>query len=286
MGTATAAVRLADLTTEDAAAAQQVAKVAILPVGAIEQHGPHLSVLTDARIAEAFAHRLGTELGTDAIICPLMPYGLSEHHERFAGTLTLTPSTFIGVVLDLVASLKTQGLAKVIVVNGHGGNVEALTLVARRARSEFDVLVASMMWAKLAKDVCAEEAVGPAYGHACELETSLAMVLAPELLKVDRVTSAGVRSDIYSDSAPHGYVDVAVRFDELTSDGVYGDPTQASPEIGERILDTAVARALTFSRHFIRTGVTGSDLAAPTAASPEQSRDSEGSCAEQRRLSH
>ncbi|WP_129667709.1 creatininase family protein [Phytoactinopolyspora endophytica] len=248
------AVQLAELTTEDAQAAQQSAEVAILPVGAVEQHGPHLAVLTDARIAEAFAHRLGAELGSDAIVCPLLPYGLSEHHERFAGTLTLTPPTFIALLLDLVVSLKAQGFDKVIIVNGHGGNMEALTLVARRARSELDVLVASMMWAKLARDVCADVASGPAYGHACELETSLAMVLAPELVKAERVRTPGIRSEAYPGSAPRGYVDVAIRFDELTTDGVYGDPTKASPDIGERILATALDRAVAFSRHFISNG--------------------------------
>ncbi|NED96771.1 creatininase family protein [Phytoactinopolyspora alkaliphila] len=248
------AVRLADLTTEDAQAAQRAAKVAVLPVGAVEQHGPHLTVLTDARIAEAFADRLGASLGGDAVVCPLLPYGLSEHHERFAGTLTLTPTTFIAVMLDLVATLKAQGFTRVVIVNGHGGNMEALTLVARRARSELDVLVASMMWAKLARDVCAEEAAGSAYGHACELETSLAMVLAPELVKAGRVRPAGVRSDPHPLSAPHGYVDIAVRFDELTTDGVYGDPTKASREVGERILAAALERAVTFTRHFIGSG--------------------------------
>ncbi|NEE03267.1 creatininase family protein [Phytoactinopolyspora halotolerans] len=254
MGTDHGAIHLAHLTTEDARAAQRAAKVALLPVGAVEQHGPHLTMLTDARIAEAFAHRLGAELGSDAIVCPLLPYGLSEHHERFAGTLSLTPPTFIAVMLDLVASLKAQGIDKVIIVNGHGGNIDALSLVVRRARSELGVLAASMMWAKLADDVCAEEAAGPAYGHACELETSLAMVLAPELVKVERIRPATVRSGLNPISAPHGQVDIAVRFDELTEDGVYGDPTKANTETGERILTSALQRAVAFARRFLHSG--------------------------------
>ncbi|WP_166355660.1 creatininase family protein [Phytoactinopolyspora limicola] len=254
MGAAQGPVLLAELTTTEAHTAQQTARVAILPVGAVEQHGPHLAVLTDARIAEAFAHRLGTELGDQALVCPLQPYGLSEHHERFAGTMTLTPPTFMALMLDLVASLKHQGFGKVIIVNGHGGNMDALNLVARRARSELAVHVASMMWAKLARDVCAEEAAGPAYGHACELETSLAMALAPELVKPDLVQPSGVRGETYPGSGPRGYVDVAVRFDELTTDGVYGDPTRAAAEIGERILSTALERAVEFSQGFITGG--------------------------------
>lgn len=247
-------VRLAELTTDDASAAQQAAEVAILPVGAVEQHGPHLAVLTDARIAESFAARLAGELGADALLCPLQPYGLSEHHERFAGTLTLTPPTFVTVMLDLVASLKAQGFTKVVIVNGHGGNIDALSLVARRARSELGVLVASMMWAKLARDVCAAEASGPAYGHACELETSLAMVLAPEVVRPDRIRAPAERPQVDPLSAPRGYVDIAIRFDELATDGVYGDPTNASRELGEQILTVALDRAVTFTRRFARDG--------------------------------
>lgn len=244
-------VRLTDLTTEEALAARAAAALAILPVGAIEQHGPHLSVATDARIAEEFATRLADALGARAMLCPLVPYGLSEHHERFAGTLTLTPTTYLAMLHDLLASLATQGFHKVIIVNGHGGNIDALKLVARRARSELGVMVASMMWARLAQDVCEHEATGPSYGHACELETSLAMVLAPDVVRSERIKSPEPRPEVEPLSVPPAaLVDVAVRFDELTPDGVYGDPTQASDELGEHILATALERAVRFAHQF------------------------------------
>lgn len=248
------AIRLADLTSEDARTAQERARVAILPVGATEQHGPHLTVATDGRIAEAFAERLGSELGEEALVCPLLPYGLSEHHAGFPGTLTLTPATFLAVVGDLVASLGSQGFQRVVIVNGHGGNLEALSLVARQARSEHGILVASMMWAKLARDVCATEAATDAYGHACELETSLAMALAPELVLQDRIAEPSPRPEIEPISAPPApYVDVAVRFDEITRDGIYGEPQHASVELGEKILHVALERAVVFTRAFIES---------------------------------
>lgn len=256
------AVRLTDLTTVEAKNAGEEARLAIVPVGSTEQHGPHLSVATDSRIAEEFATRLAGELGNEAVLCPLFPYGLSEHHERFSGTVSLSPTTYVEVFVDLVSSLSEQGFEKVIIVNGHGGNMEALTLVARRARSELGVRVASMMWSKLARDVCASEAVGSAYGHACELETSLAMVLAPDVVRNDRICSPAHRFEVEPLSAPPGaYVDIAVRFDELTPDGVYGDPTKASRALGNRILSTALARAVSFSTHFLRTDF-------PTVSSP------------------
>jgi creatinine amidohydrolase len=244
---------LAALTTVEARAAQ--ATVAILPVGATEQHGPHLSVVTDARIAEEFASRLAATLGPDALLCPSLPYGLSEHHEAFAGTVTLTPPTFIALMLDVVASLHRQRIDKVIIVNGHGGNIDALNLVVRRARTELGVQVASMMWARLARDVCAAAAVGDAYGHACELETSVAMVLAPDCVRADRIAAPAPRPPADPLSAPPAaHLDVAVHFDELTTDGVYGDPTAASRELGERIVAVALERATSFAQRFIRKG--------------------------------
>jgi creatinine amidohydrolase len=249
--------RLAALTTQQARGAQAQAHVAILPVGAIEQHGPHLSVATDARIAEEFAARLADALGRDALLCPLVPYGLSEHHEAFAGTVTLSPPAFISLMLDLVASLHRQGLPRVIIVNGHGGNIDALNLVVRRARTEVGVPVASVMWARLARDVCAEAAAGDAYGHACELETSVAMVLAPDCVRPERIRAPEPRPAAEPLSAPPAaYVDVAASFDELTTDGVYGDPTQASRELGERIVAVALERATAFATRFMQKGAT------------------------------
>src|SRR5690625_1162128 len=117
-------VPLASLTTEEAEAALARAKVAILPLGAIEQHGPHLDLSTDISIATELARRICTELGDDAILLPPMPYGLSEHHTAFAGTVTLRPSTFIQLILEVVESLAAQGMRRTVIVNGHGGNID------------------------------------------------------------------------------------------------------------------------------------------------------------------
>jgi creatinine amidohydrolase len=238
---------LGELTTEDVAAADF--RIAILPVGAVEQHGPHLSVLTDARIAERFAQLLAERLGGTALLCPLLPYGLSEHHAAFAGTVTLRPATFISLVGDIIDSLAAQGFDKVVVVNGHGGNIEALSLVARDQRVRNRDRVGSMRWETMAHYVCAEGTAGTAYGHACENETSLAMVLAPELLRPDRVRAPeGARIDIPHAMPPRALVDTAYAFDELTVDGVWGDPRAAGVERGERILGTALARAEEYCR--------------------------------------
>jgi creatinine amidohydrolase len=170
---------LARLCWEEARDALARARLALLPVGSCEQHGPHMTLDTDLAIAEALARRLADDLGEVALLCPSIGYGLSEHHLGFPGTLTLRPETFTGLASDVVESLARWGLRRVLVVNGHGGNVDALRLVARQARRDRGVLVAAVMWAQLAADEAAHYATSPRYGHACEIETSVGMAVAP-----------------------------------------------------------------------------------------------------------
>jgi creatinine amidohydrolase len=240
---------LARLTWPEAEEAFERARLALVPVGSCEQHGPHLTLDTDIAIAEAFAKRLADDLGELAVLCPALGYGLSEHHLSFAGTLTLRPATFVGFLSDVVESLAHWGIKRILVVNGHGGNVDAIRLAARAARRDHGVIAAGVMWAQLAADEASRHARSERYGHACEIETSVAMVLAPGSLHADRVSQprpAG-RSDPLTDP-PSGQVDRPVWFQELTENGALGDPRQASAEIGTAVVDAAYGRALAFAR--------------------------------------
>lgn len=242
---------LARLTWVDAREALARARVAVVPVGSCEQHGPHLALDTDVAVADGLARRLVTDLGETALLCPPVPYGLSEHHMAFAGTLTLRPTTFVGLVLDLVESLAHWGLRRVLVVNGHGGNIDALRLVARTARRDHGCLVAAIMWAQLAADEIASRVSSPTYGHACEVETSVAMVLAPQSVYPDRIGPPARRAaadPLVLPQAPA--VDRPTWLEEWTEDGALGDPRLARRELGEEIVEVAYRRALSFARRF------------------------------------
>lgn len=250
-------VRLAELSTVEARDRLTRAGVAIVPVGAIEQHGPHLALETDARIADEFAARLAHELGDRAVLCPLIPYGISDHHQDFAGTITVRATTFIELVLDVVTSLRRNGLERVVIVNGHGGNMPALNIVSSRARTELGLPVATLMWARLASDVIADGAAGAERGHACESETSLAMALAPPLLRSDDLPEPEFLDLVPPDARPpRGFVDLSVAFGDLTANGVWGRPRASSPEFGERILSAALERAVRFTREFMGDATT------------------------------
>lgn len=249
---------LAAMTTIEAAQALDAARLAILPVGSCEQHGPHLSLDTDAAVAEAIARRLATELGDAAVLCPPLGYGLSEHHLAFAGTLTLRPDTYLALIRDILESLAHHGIGRVLIVNGHGGNIDALSLAGRAARRDHGMLVASVMWAIIAADAAADTARSPAYGHACEVETSVAMALVPDRVRPDKMADPGGRHQVEEMiDPPRPVVDQAVWFQEWSDDGALGDPRLASEEAGRTIVEVVVERALGFARRLAERPLPG-----------------------------
>ncbi|MBS3940753.1 MAG: creatininase family protein [Actinobacteria bacterium] len=243
---------LAHMTTEEAAGALASAGLAIVPLGSCEQHGPHLSLDTDLAIADALARRLAADLGPDAVLCPPLGYGLSEHHLAFAGTLTLRPSTYLAVLDDLFESLHHAGLRRVLLVNGHGGNIDALRLAGRTARRDRGMLVASIMWAVLAADEVAAAARSDAFGHACETETSMALALVPDRVRTERLGPAGRRSSVDPmTDPPRASVDESVWLHQWSDDGALGDPRLATAAAGEQIAAAAHGRALDFARRML-----------------------------------
>jgi creatinine amidohydrolase len=243
---------LSRLTWRDADTALARARLGLLPVGSLEQHGPHLTLDTDLAVADALATRLDSELAEDALLCPPIPYGLSEHHLAFPGTITVRLDTFVDLLLDVVESLAHWGLRRVLVINGHGGNIDALRLVSAKARRDHGSLVAAVMWALLAADEIAGRVDSPSYGHACEVETSVVMALAPDRVYSDRISGpVGRRSVDPLTDPPRSMVDQATPMDAWTDDGALGDPRRASLEFGEALVATAHRRALEFARRFV-----------------------------------
>jgi creatinine amidohydrolase len=238
------------MTWRDAKAAFATARVALVPVGSTEQHGPHMTLDTDSAIAEAFARRLGDALDADAILCPAIRLGMSEHHLAFAGSLSLRAPTLLGLVQDVVESLAHHGLRRVLLVNGHGGNQDALRLAARQAARDTTSEVAALMWAGLAADLIAERAATSFHSHACDIETSVALAIAPQVVLADRIEAPTPPSP-EALAQPRSRYDFPVPFEQWTANGAIGDPRLATKELGEEIVALALDRALEFARRFI-----------------------------------
>src|SRR3712207_6163090 len=120
---------LARMTSPEAAEALADAEVALIPVGATEQHGPNMTLETDTAVAYQLALRTAAALHPRAVVAPPLPYGVSYHHMRFPGTMTLSPETFQAVVLEVVESLGQHGVERFFIIDGHAGNQGALDVL-------------------------------------------------------------------------------------------------------------------------------------------------------------
>ncbi|WP_433359138.1 creatininase family protein [Streptosporangium sp. CA-115845] len=211
--------------------------VVIIPVGATEQHGPHLPTSTDTLIAAAVADGSATAAADRSdrplIVAPAIGWGASDHHLPYGGTLSLSPETLLAVICDLLRSIAAQGGRRVVLLNGHGGNVGVCHAAAGAGSTRFDLSVAHLDYWRLA----GTEGEPPVPGHAGEFETSLVLALRPDLVgpRAPRpqvpevVTVQGV--DLHS-------ADVWRRIDGFTD-----RPELAQADEGKRRLEDLVGRA-------------------------------------------
>jgi creatinine amidohydrolase len=225
------------------------AEVAILPVGSQEQHGPHMTLSVDIAGAEAFARLLAEAVHPKALLLAPLKFGISMHHMPFPGTLTLQPETFEAVLFDLAASLRSHGVRRLFVVNGHGGNQNALGVVSAKLRRDLGVRMAYTLWPMVGGAAVAAEVKGRRIGHACIFETSLMMHLRPDLVREDKLSEGEMREPLYGDAPTLG-IDGFVYWNELTSNGAFEGAPDAKPEIGEKMTKLALDQVARFVRRF------------------------------------
>ncbi len=218
----------------------------VIPIGSTEQHGPNGLVGTDAICPEVIAWGLGEKIG--ALVAPTLSIGMAQHHLGFAGSVTLRPSTLIAVVQDTVNSLARHGFTRFFFLNGHGGNIATLGAAFSEIYAESSLGTAGHnrpslrcrmenWWNSAAIKAISDEVFGDAEGsHATASEVSLTYFGYPE-------AGARVRRDSLEPAiAPDGPIYDAGDYRRRFPDGRIGsDPTLATPEIGERLYEAAVA---------------------------------------------
>jgi creatinine amidohydrolase len=225
-------MHLSEATWTDAAAADTA--LAVLPVGSTEQHGPHAPLGTDVLTAEAVAEAGARTHAEDVVLAPAIPVGVAAEHRQFPGTLWVSPDTFRQYVRETVDSLASHGWDRVVVVNGHGGNVPALREVCGTITREDDAYAVPFTWFEA---VDADEAMG----HSGPLETALVRATHPELIREDRVDEArDGGADRWGDW--ESGVNLAYDSAEFTDNGVVGDPTAGDESLGERLLEEAAEK--------------------------------------------
>ena len=216
--------------------------VVILPVAALEQHGPHLPVMVDSRLTEEVSKRtasLGRAKGIPIITLPVVWHGLSEHHMPFGGTVTLTSNTFFLVVRDLIKSISRHGFSKFLILNGHGGNITAAEVCAQDISMELSLpIVAATYWLEAADRFAKILETQTNVMHACEAETSMMMALEPNLV-VDSLLNEA-KGPMKLDFLNAGKGSYRWRsLTHVTSNGVIGDPSHSSSAKGEQLLREA-----------------------------------------------
>lgn len=178
--------------------------IAVVPLGATEQHGPHLPAGTDSMTVEWLAQeaaRIASE-HVPVIVTPALPFGSSDHHLVFGGTISLGTETYYRVLHDVVGSLVTDGFTRIFLVNGHGGNHELAQLAARDAALKHPVRVAAGSYWNIAWQPLIEADAHRGRrlpGHAGDFETSLMLSLRPDIVSADLPHRDGI-----GDSDPRG----------------------------------------------------------------------------------
>ncbi|WP_135829378.1 creatininase family protein [Halorussus halobius] len=229
-------VRLAERTwPEVEAELDEGTRTAVVAVGAIEQHGPHLPLVMDTLAGDELARRIAEELG-DALAAPTIRPGCSGHHMEFPGTITIPPETLMDLIRSYCRSLDEHGFEHVALVPTHGGNFAPVNTVAPEIAREIDanVLALADLDELMALQNEGLRAGGVAYQedviHAGAVETAVVMAVDEGLVRTDEL-----------DVGHEGEISVSrllsEGFEAITDTGVLGDPREATPEAGEAILD-------------------------------------------------
>jgi creatinine amidohydrolase len=243
--------RLADLTWPEIRDLRDVAPVALIPLGACEQHGPGLAQRTDTTRAEVVADLVCERLSPRVVVTPAIPVGVSEHHMGFPGTLTLSAATLQSVIGDLVTSLYRHGWRRIFVLTGHGGNNSAIDVAVAKLRGDLtDLYIAWSGVTPVVSDLVAELSDSRVRGHSCEIETSQALFADPSLALPDRLTRGSAALDDLGPagrlSRSHPGIHFPQAYDTLSPTGTLGDGRLAGVDAGARLVTTAAERIAAF----------------------------------------
>jgi creatinine amidohydrolase len=234
----------AEMTWTDFQTADMAETIAVLPIAAVEQHGPHLPLGTDLFIMQGYIDRVVTRLPQDlpVLFLPVQPIGNSIEHTDFPGTLSLSANTVIAVLSEIAACVHRCGCRKLVLANSHGGNVPLLDIVAHELRAKFGLFVVMSSWHRFGYPDGLFSAEEQAHGiHAGDIETSLMLSFRPQLVRREAAAdfpsqSLAFESDFtwLRSGRPTGFGWMA---QDLSERGAMGNAKAANAEKGEASAD-------------------------------------------------
>jgi creatinine amidohydrolase len=258
---ATPRLLLHEVTRQEAARRAANALV-VLPVGATEQHGPHLPLGTDFLIVEHITRAAAQEArrSIDVLVPPTLQFGSSHHHLPFGGTISLSTERYYAALSDMTESLIESGFRRVFILNGHGGNHEIIQLVARDLSLKHAINLGAASYWDLAREALAEQEPdlqGRFPGHAGVFETSVILALRPDLVDVALPHRSG--EELAKTIVPPAPFRVERHGFWRSIDGYTDSPDQAQPELGQRLLEIIVPMVATALVNFAQLPLMGSE---------------------------
>jgi creatinine amidohydrolase len=222
-------------------------EVAVLPFGATEPHNLHMPYGTDNFQVQALGERAcqkAYEAGAGVLLLPTIPFGVNTNHLKVPGALALsvTPTTLWRLVADLVDSLERQGVRKLVLLNGHGGN--ELKPLTRELHHKSTVFLCVCDWYRMAADLCAQMFEHPGE-HADEVETSLGLAFFADLVKPELADAGQARPTRFA-AINRGWVSITRPWHLATTNTGLGNPAGASADKGRRLMDALVDRLAAF----------------------------------------
>ena len=236
-----------ELTWPDAQRRMQSIDLALLPVGAVEQHGPHLPLDTDAFDAAYLARRVAAACNEPKpLVLPLISYGVSYHHDEFKGTVSITNEALSRMVYDIGVSVAANGIRKLVIINGHGGNGPALHYAAQMINRDARIFVCVDSGETSDVDLLSFVET-PNDVHAGEMETSTALAVRPHLVRMEQARPAvpSFSSRYLNFSSSRGVTWYAYTR-SISPSGVMGDPTRASARKGAQMWEVMIAHLAAF----------------------------------------
>jgi creatinine amidohydrolase len=236
---------LENYTWKDARRLFKRAKIALVPVGSTEQHGPHLPLGTDYFTAQALAESVAKKTG--AVCTPVIPVGVSAHHRQFWGTVWVSPETFGQYMHEIALSLGYHGIKRVIFVNGHGGNFASLQEISRKLRLEGIYSVVYQWWTDPAVIELQERLFKSKGTHAGAIETAIVLTIHPELVDKSSYGEAARGAAPEYGLKKFG-AELIVDTADFSRSGATLDPREATLATGKQIRSLAENRLLRLAR--------------------------------------
>lgn len=245
---------LEEMTWEEAKTKFKETDLAILPVGSLEQHGPHLPLSTDAFDAYWLAKEVTKKVTPPKpVVLPPINYGISYHHMAFPGTVSLAPETLIATVYDIGCSLVVYGIKKLLIINGHGGNTGALKCASQKLNHEKKLLVFIDSGESASKEI-KQLVKTPGDVHSGEYETSTSLANREKLVKKNKLKKEKPILPVgkqefpspYLDFGSNNYVPWTFETHKLTKSGILGDATKASKQKGKKLWNVHIKHLVEF----------------------------------------